>query len=1095
MNDIEITSVEDDIIKITETVIPDGYYKLFDGIYVVVEKEVKDYEYVVKSVQLIPIDEETREFAQISIEGNKITVKILNEKVSDSEYELEIVKQDAENESQLLPGAYFSIATNGKTAVEHGPTTEDGALSLGKITITGLGNDTIVIKETKAPEGYNGLPSDIKLNVKKKIQDFTYIIDSITAQNISNSAVSMVGNKITITVPNTEKRTNIGGTVWLDIPPKSGKRDNKLGNDETSDDKRFAGISVYLYLADNLEEAIKETKTKDDGTYVFENVKQNRNYVVKFEYPGQQYIPVEYVSLNDENYTNVDSTAKEADSDRTALNNKFHEILKGKAKGTDGAEIELEYEMDSSKHISTLIRDYEFNSQTLITASTESFHGGENYVGHINLGLYERKQADLNVVVDVKKVNLVINGENNDETSTIGFEKKRDDQAILIDYKTDYMGLTKNHGDTAKIEYNPTIYESDYKYRIDDYKKHEGEELVKIEKEGQSDIEELSDEEQKRELEAYITYKILLYNASTESANVSGLKVYFEDAYGDMPVKSWVKLEDKKGDYKEEGQDVIWQKVSSSSETGNNYNVISTDSLKDITIGSSGTLYVFVKFKVEKDPVTRAIDTSENIIIAEISSYTTEKGLIDSNSQPDNVNPTDYNNTFEYDTDIAPGLKLNIIEDKRTMTGFVWEDLESEQDTNENDGVKIGNGLFESGEKKQNGVTVQLIELVNVGSKTYEYIWQQTETGGKILKYVDTGGTVKETEVQNADGEYKFIGYIPGRYIVRFIYGENVVDKEIILSGQEYKSTKYHGNYEPNASHATDDLYRRYEVMENAKKEDADYNNLEWLKNNTWMFADTRNDEGAIKIGIYEKEHNDSINFGVIARPVAKIEVTDEIVGTKIVNKGIVLVDTEQGITEYVRMDQPNSWNIELDDEVTNGAEMEIAYQITIKNTGEKDTLFNYFGGQTLGGRIVGIEKQKEAAMTEVLAMYDKPEKLGYKNQEDGWEKVDGEEDLTLKTTELLGKLAAGETKTISLKLSKIMTIGSNDDLSTSNVALVAKAKDDVGRSVGDSAKSGTARVTVTDPTGRKMNYSILWLGVTTLFTIGVIAIKKKVLS
>ncbi|MBR6033424.1 MAG: hypothetical protein IKP28_01565 [Clostridia bacterium] len=615
----------------------------------------------------------------------------------------------------------------------------------------------------------------------------------------------------------------------------------------------------------------------------------------------------------------------------------------------------------------------------------------------------------------------------------------------------------------------------------------------------------MGEEEESRELEAYITYKILLNNSSTESANVSGLKVYYEDAF--ELVKSWISLEDERNDYTEagEGKEELllskWKSVTYNAEEHGEYkHIIETDALKDKTLASGGNMYVYMKFKVKKDSTTRAIDTTKNYIIAEISSYTTEKGLIDNNSQPDSVIPTNYNDTFEYDTDRSPGFKLDIVEDERTMTGFVWEDIATEEDTANNEGVKAGNGTYDSNEEKKDGVTVQLIELVTVGDEEYQYIWQETKTGSNVVKYMDKDGHVQTKEVGTAEaGTYRFQGYIPGKYIVRFIYGENVSDSEIILSGQDYKSTKYNGEYETNKSHAKDNTDRRLEVIEAGKS-----GNPETIRDNTWMYADTRNDEGAIRISTAEKVHTDSINLGVIRRPIASLEIKNEIAGVRIVNKGVVLIDTEQGITDaakYFEDQNTNSyWTIELDDEAINGATMEIDYEITITNNSEKDTLFNYFEGApvTINGVTISGDAQKNyEILADAKTVYDLPEKLGYANQDDGWNRVDGADKLTLATTDLLGKMKVNETKTTTLKLSKVMAIGANDDLETANIAIVAEAVDDLGRSIGNSAESGTAIVRVTDPAGRNKDYTILWvgLGMTTIFVAGVILIKKKVLA
>lgn len=440
IKDIEITSEKADIIKINEVVMPNGFYKLYDSIYIIVEKEIRNYEYVVKSINTAIYDENELTFEDVTLEGNKIMLKIYNEKVKDSEYDLEIVKKDSES-GDLLQGAYFSITDKNGDTKEYGPSGEEGLLNLGKITISGEGKDEVVIKETKAPEGYDAFPSDIKLNISKKVTDYTYVIDKITFEGAESDSVTLEGNKITINVANTIRKTDIGGTVWLDEPGKNGRNDKlDISNVKT---EKFEGIKAYLYLADDLETVIQETTTDANGRYSFEDVIENREYIIKFEYFGQQYMPVKYTGLTDENYTEYDSAAKETEEDRTNLNNKFHKIVKGKAIGTNNEEIDLTYNLYSNKHTSVLNRTDVFNSKTIITASTESFRGSDAFAKYINLGLYEREQADLNVAVDVKKVDIEINGEPVYTTGS-GYGKKINSDAIKMEFKTDYMGLTNN---------------------------------------------------------------------------------------------------------------------------------------------------------------------------------------------------------------------------------------------------------------------------------------------------------------------------------------------------------------------------------------------------------------------------------------------------------------------------------------------------------------------------------------------------------------------------------------------------------------------------------------------------------------------------
>ena len=59
------------------------------------------------------------------------------------------------------------------------------------------------------------------------------------------------------------------------------------------------------------------------------------------------------------------------------------------------------------------------------------------------------------------------------------------------------------------------------------------------------------------------------------------------------------------------------------------------------------------------------------------------------------------------------------------------------------------------------------------GINVFEYIWQETVSGtGKGLRLNADGTALEEYTYTKADGIYEFNGFIPGNYIVRFIYGD-----------------------------------------------------------------------------------------------------------------------------------------------------------------------------------------------------------------------------------------------------------------------------------------------------------------------------------
>lgn len=883
--------------------------------------------------------------------------------------------------------------------------------------------------------------------------------------------------------------TEIGGTVWLDaVEGKQEERDEIL----TEKDEKMGGIKVRLYTStDKYTSPIAETTTDSNGKYIFkkatidgveQNIPVNRYYAVTFEYDGQKYTTVTPTRVTSGNYTAIKSAGEESTIERNALNAKFYEIVNGTAKNSSGAEtVKLNYTRNESSHKSTINRDNAFYSESKIEAWTQGgFYGTAEYVKYINVGLVERAQVNLGLMTDVSKVDISING----SEATYDYDGRDEKTAVDLELKAKDLNRV----------YNQAIYKSDYNYRITDY--NQTGTTVKP--------------SESNELQVYVTYKIKVKNYSSKDAKTSQLIAYFAPEYN--VVDSWYKKGNSEGK-------VSW--VSTGEQNG--YKKVTTNSIKDVNIGANEDVYVYVKVQVAKDE-NGGVKLGEKYIVVEIGGYTTTEGLIDTNSEPGNINISSWDNyvkTYEDDTDRAPGLNLYLTEATREMTGFVWEDFVSGTDS---DGVKIGNGIKDSNEQNKNGITVQLIEKVTINGTVYEYIWQEVQTGSNKVSYMDRNGKLHENskEVAVGTGEYKFTDFVPGTYIVRFKYGDT--ESSISLNGQDYKSTTYKG-FGANTSSAKDNKDRRLAVMNysikqtNEKAEVLAGNNHAELIKNTWMYADTVE---SISIGVKDTNPGHNVNFGLIKRPISKLVAVKEVNGIKISNKGITYVDTADGITTGLRQAY-GSYFIELDDELINGAELEISYKIRIENQGEKDTLYNYFEGETKYG-----SNQHELIKTQADLVYDYPEKLGFDEDfsiNPSWTKtgvdisiLKGEVQskinngaLVVKATEKLNKaLKPGEsTDTVYMTLSKIMAAGGDDDLMYSNKVEIVSRINEVGRRDEESIAgnyipqsnnteepdTGKADVTITDPTGQTRIPYGLGIGVGVLLIVGIVLIKKFVLA
>ena len=342
--------------------------------------------------------------------------------------------------------------------------------------------------------------------------------------------------------------------------------------------------------------------------------------------------------------------------------------------------------------------------------------------------------------------------------------------------------------------------------------------------------------------------------------------------------------------------------------------------------------------------------------MVEITEYTTQcaegqteytRGLIDKDSAPGsadtekvrlhpdligNVSTVDYyfggNDLsvlkYEDDTYATPTLYFVVAdENARTITGKVFRDstvVDAETK------IKTGNGIYEKnkeGEVGVNGATVELIELVGE-NKIVRY---RTETNTEI---------VEETQ---EDGIFKFTGFLPGNYIIRYYYGDTAntvllnqygegVNK-YSFNGEDYQSTNnsepidgmdtnqlstmpnfwYVYNESKGISTAKDDSDRRKTVTDNVL---SDSNNIMTLLNNirdrktinetdinsltekTHMYADTQEMlftvEKAELIGEgetqelkqreeFSKYEISNMNFGIAEVPVTTIDLQKEVQG------------------------------------------------------------------------------------------------------------------------------------------------------------------------------------------------------------------------
>ena len=410
-----------------------------------------------------------------------------------------------------------------------------------------------------------------------------------------------------------------------------------------------------------------------------------------------------------------------------------------------------------------------------------------DYCLHINLGLVRRKEADLSTSKDLYSAKVIIDN----KVENYKFNTLAD---IGVDNYSRQL-----YKDTNEIEYHLGLYTTDYFYRAEIYQTNY-QVYDKLE-----EFYKSIDAIKGTELEVYLTYKITLENDSpTYLVGINGLNDYFdstfvkpitEPVYKDILDENGNITKQKVADksyYFDGDRTVEWNVVQRGikGSDGITYNKMNTTSFDDLKLESGQRIDIFVTFKVEKRDfkgVSNSIALGNKANVAEITSYSTYysdgsiAGKVDRDSAPDNINITNYNRVdwYEDDTDAAPLLKLTLERDSRGISGKVWEDQDLENNSHKK-------GLYDADEALIGGLTVELVEKVNVDGTEYDFVWptykQLNALGGRTISELTGFDSTIETGKVGAEiGQYSFVGVPLGRYVVRFLYGNNKIDLDDVF--------------------------------------------------------------------------------------------------------------------------------------------------------------------------------------------------------------------------------------------------------------------------------------------------------------------------
>lgn len=622
--------------------------------------------------------------------------------------------------------------------------------------------------------------------------DFTFIytvnVPNITLNVLTNTAtINEIKNRNDVIVDDESADDNtdedyiqlddieINGMVWNDKPlVKDGSITN--GYLDKNDELGMDGIEVYLYRN---EEEVAKTITSNGGKYTFkpEEVKDGvikaaktsdkkkwnqeyYNYYVIFRYNGMVYTSTVFsneesrvidVGTKDDN-ENVSNAAEDHGiiSDKFKTREDFNEKFL-----TINKENEIKYTKNNDEGYipnSKYIYDYDTMS---ICSSTNLVELDDNpdidrKLKHVDLGLRNRDVFDLELVSDVVKAQVTVNGETAeyDYGGKVNIRKDDADNWVL-------------NGD---CKYDQNIRNTDFTH----------------------------DKYNKTGLEIKVTYKITISNMSQTYGTATEIVDYYDKNYKDPKVY----LPDN-------------TEINPEESVGTSYKFIKFEILKE-QLSRGESKEIFIELTVDdpetlfKEKLTEDESKLATYNMVEIAEYTTDfddnnkymkKGLIDRDSAPEsaesekvnlrnnssNLSTLDYyfagndleQLKYEDDTFTAPVLYFVRKDKPRTITGIVFKDTDGNGDYNKGSDLEI------------KGADVTLVETVSERAEAK-----------------DEENHVVYTAITDSNGIFTIEGFLPGVHHMEYQYGNN--DATLIIDGGTdsyngylYESTKnYYENVE-----------------------------------------------------------------------------------------------------------------------------------------------------------------------------------------------------------------------------------------------------------------------------------------------------------
>lgn len=846
---------------------------------------------------------------------------------------------------------------------------------------------------------------------------------------ISKDPIKITTSKNKVTVTNEQKYVKLSGYVWednlYDREKLTERNDLYQEGELDKNDILLAGIPVRLKEISS-GKTIKQMETNDQGAYQFVDVEINNlaDYTIEFEYDG-------LIHQNVILHPDKANGSKASEPNRQTYNNRFVAVGKGENEnqaaikegiGDDAATTAtVNYTFTQEENGRTAHIDQ--TNQCEITADTHSagytipFEKGQGIseVKNINLGMYKRGQTDLAVKTELQEAKVEAAGYGHIYQYGSGYDSADEDKSwdLAVRFESPYKNV-----------YKRPIYRADAEYQ--------------------------NTENKSKEMQVALTYKITVANQEALISRINKLVNYFDARYTLKAIGTGINPQDgsllnpysedkyKLGEIKDGYQkleiypNLIIQPATTDQEGGTK------------TTQSS----IYVQFDLSRQNVLNLLQTAsiyhnseselesagENLKnITEIASYTsfsqyqgesnnTLYAAVDKDSVPDNSTAGE-TKTYEDDTDKASNLAI-VLAKAREVTGTIFEDLPQEELKAKN--IHLGDGIYDP--EKENaigGIKVELVQVDENGRITdqvanvYDEHSIDQETG-KIGKWTEA----KVEAVSGSEGTYTISGFIPGKYVIRYTWGNEQTYK--IVEGKEnpeagdyydsmvenYKSTtmdydvyqreqssnKFYRDInesDTRKSHAIDNIDTRKQIDNNLKEynyESMSKQTQKEMTSNTSILEINMEytDNDLLTIDLVRKDQPEfqinKMDFGIIERPVQSVNFVKSLSDITItLANGQVLINAhidENGdlvgkapYLTYVKPQKENGITIhngflkaELDSELIQGATVEMKYRLTTENTSNVDYADEQYGyyqyGESYYQKVLSQDKKEQHVVT-----------------------------------------------------------------------------------------------------------------------------------